>query len=71
MATKKVSFRATVWREGDWYVAQCLDVDVASQGRTREEALSNLKEAVELHFEKPCATEVPEVIEIEAEVYAS
>lgn len=71
MAVKKMNFRATVWREGDWFVAQCLDVDVASQGTTREEALANLKEAVELHFEEPCATEVPEVVEIQAEVYAS
>jgi predicted RNase H-like HicB family nuclease len=71
MAMKKMNFRATVWREGDWFVAQCLDVDVASQGRTREEALANLKEAVELHFEEPRASEVPEVVEIEAEVYAS
>ena len=42
---------ATVWREGDWYVSQCLEVDVASQGGTEEEALANLKEALELHFE--------------------
>jgi hypothetical protein len=36
--------------EEDWYVAQCLEVDVASQGRTIEEALSNLREAVELYL---------------------
>jgi hypothetical protein len=28
---------ATVWREGDWYVSQCLEVDVASQGATEDE----------------------------------
>jgi predicted RNase H-like HicB family nuclease len=49
----KRQFSATVWREGDWYVSQCLDVDVASQGETEEEALANLKEALELHFEPP------------------
>ena len=32
-------------------VAQCLNVDVSSFGSTREEALANLKEAVELYFE--------------------
>lgn len=31
-------------------MAQCLDVDVASQGETEELALLALKEAVELHF---------------------
>ncbi|MDP3063074.1 MAG: type II toxin-antitoxin system HicB family antitoxin, partial [Chloroflexota bacterium] len=32
------SFTASVWQEGDWYVAQCLEVDVASQGASEEEA---------------------------------
>jgi len=49
-------FRASVWKEGDWYVAQCLDVDVASQGESEAEALESLKEAVELHFAPPVAT---------------
>lgn len=42
---------AAVTREGTWYVAQCLEVDVASQGETVEEALTNLQEAIALHFE--------------------
>jgi predicted RNase H-like HicB family nuclease len=49
-------FTARVWKEGDWYVAQCREVDVASQGETEEEALANLREALELHFESPRAT---------------
>ncbi len=49
-------FSAAVWREGDWFVSQCLDVDIASQGNTEEEALANLREALELHFEPPIAT---------------
>ena len=40
----KRPFAATVWREGKWYVSQCLEVDVASQGETEEEALANLTE---------------------------
>jgi predicted RNase H-like HicB family nuclease len=40
-----------VYREDEFIVAQCLNVDVASFGSTREEAVANLKEAVELHFE--------------------
>jgi predicted RNase H-like HicB family nuclease len=55
----KRPFAATVWREGKWYVAQCLEVDVASQGETEQEALANLKEALELHFEAPRATRPP------------
>lgn len=47
---------ATLWREGNWYVSQCLEVDIASQGESEDEALANLKEALELHFEPPQAT---------------
>ncbi|MBI2918656.1 MAG: type II toxin-antitoxin system HicB family antitoxin [Chloroflexi bacterium] len=65
------SFTATVWQEGDWYVVQCLEVDVASQGETEEEALSNLREALELHFEEPRATSAPKVRQVEVDVGAS
>jgi len=60
-----------VWREGDWYVSQCLEIDVASQGRTEEEALENLREALELHLRPPVATILPEVRTIEVEVAAA
>lgn len=52
----KRPFAATVWREGNWYVPQCLDIDIASQGETGEAALANLKEALEFPFEPPHAT---------------
>jgi predicted RNase H-like HicB family nuclease len=39
------------YREDEFVVAQCLNVDVSSFGTTREEAVANLKEAVELYFE--------------------
>lgn len=44
-------FTAAVTHEAPWHVARCLDVEVASQGKTVEEALANLKEALELYFE--------------------
>jgi predicted RNase H-like HicB family nuclease len=67
----KREFAATVWREGDWYVSQCLEIDVASQGRTEKEALENLREALELHLRPPVATILPEVRTIEVEVAAA
>jgi predicted RNase H-like HicB family nuclease len=67
----KRPFSATVWCEGAWYVSQCLELDVASQGETEEEALANLKEALELHFEPPQATRLPDVRMIEVEVGAA
>ena len=36
---------AALHQEEDWYIAQCLEVDVASQGHTIDEALANLAEA--------------------------
>jgi len=42
---------ALVWKEGNWYVSKALEVEVASQGKTKTEALENLKEALELYFE--------------------
>jgi predicted RNase H-like HicB family nuclease len=66
----KRPFAATVWREGNWYVSQCLELDLASQGETEEVALANLKQAIELHFEPPQATRPPKVRVIEVEVAA-
>jgi predicted RNase H-like HicB family nuclease len=62
---------ATIWREGDWFVSQRRDVDIASQGNTEEEALANLREALKLHFEPPVATHPPAVRQIEVEVGAA
>lgn len=43
---------AALHQEEDWFIAQCLEVDVASQGHTIDEALANLAEAVELYLEE-------------------
>ena len=67
----KKPFAATTWREGEWFISQCLEVDIASQGKTEEEALANLREALELHFEEPQATRLPRVQMIEVEVGAA
>ncbi|MEO8412087.1 MAG: type II toxin-antitoxin system HicB family antitoxin [Ginsengibacter sp.] len=44
-------FKNIVWKEGQHYVALCLNVEVSSFGDTKEEALENLKEAIELYLE--------------------
>ena len=49
-----------VYREAEFVVAQCLNGDVSSFGSTREEAVANLTEAVELYFEnEPNSTFTP------------
>jgi predicted RNase H-like HicB family nuclease len=51
-------FTGIIEREGDWYVALCPELDVASQGKTVEEARDNLAEAIELFIEVADPTEL-------------
>ena len=44
---------------------------MAAKGESEEEALANLKEALELHFEPPRATRPPAVRMIEVDVGAA
>lgn len=41
---------AVITKEGDIFVSLCPELDIASQGKTVDEALGNLKEAVELYL---------------------
>lgn len=59
---KKIALKSVVWKEGKNYVSQCLNVDVASFGKTKKEALKKLDEAVELYFED---VKVPKVNKVE------
>ena len=51
---------AIIEKEGNGYVALCPEVDVASQGKTIDEARANLKEALELFFETASREEINE-----------
>ena len=46
---KEISY--VIWREGKYYVSKCLNVEISSFGKSVDEAIANLKEAVELYFE--------------------
>ncbi len=43
--------KAEIYYDGEYYCAKCLDFDIFTQGKTLDEVVSNLKEAVQLHFE--------------------
>ena len=65
----KIILKNVIWKEGKHYVAQCLNVEVSSFGKTKKEALENLDEALELYFEDiktPRVTKVerPEVVKL-------
>lgn len=47
----KTDLKAIVWKEDRWFVAKALGVEVASQGKTKKEAIKNLQEAVDLLLE--------------------
>ncbi len=59
MISISMLFTVIVSREEKHYVALAPDVDIASQGETIEEALANLKEAIELYFEDDDAITPP------------
>ena len=48
---KMKNIKYVVYKEGKYYVSQCLNVDVSSFGETIDEAIASLKEAVSLYFE--------------------
>ncbi|MDD2216757.1 type II toxin-antitoxin system HicB family antitoxin [Syntrophomonas wolfei] len=46
-----IKVTVVVQKEDSWYVAKCLENNVASQGKTIDESLQNLREALELYYE--------------------
>ena len=52
MSVRRYTIQAMIY-PGDQggYVAECLDLAVVTQGRTLDETVLNLREAIELHLE--------------------
>lgn len=46
-----VKFTVIIQKEENWFVAKCVENDVASQGKTIEKAMENLSEAIALYYE--------------------
>jgi predicted RNase H-like HicB family nuclease len=48
-----MNFKGTIIirKEEDWFVATCIENNIASQGKTIDEATENLKEAIALFYE--------------------
>jgi predicted nucleotidyltransferase/predicted RNase H-like HicB family nuclease len=61
LTMQAIDVQTVVFREGEHYVAQCLDVDVSSFGNSEDDALANLREALELYFEDAPADSVAKV----------
>lgn len=44
--TKSMIF---IWREGGYYIAQCSNINISSFGQTKQEALDNFSNGLELY----------------------
>jgi len=49
MKKRIIQFR--VYRGEKYYVAECVDLPIVTQGKTMDELVENIKEAIELHLE--------------------
>jgi predicted RNase H-like HicB family nuclease len=58
-------FHSILWKEGEWYVAKCVEIEVTSQGKTKKEALGNLSEALSLFFNGEAMPQMSHFPEIE------
>ena len=47
----KKMIKSEVYFDGEYYCGRCLDFDVFTQGKTLDELVHNLKDALQLHFE--------------------
>lgn len=65
---KRQTFTASISQEGELFVAQCLEIDVASQGKSEDDAINNLKEALELYLEPPRPTVMPKLRKFEISI---
>jgi len=46
------TFTAIIEKDEDMYTAKCPEIGTASQGKTIDEAIANLKEATELYLKE-------------------
>ncbi|MYI67490.1 MAG: type II toxin-antitoxin system HicB family antitoxin, partial [Boseongicola sp. SB0673_bin_14] len=65
---KTQTFTASITQEDKWFIAQCLEVDISSQGKSEDEAINNLREALELYFEPPRPTVMPKLRKFEVNI---
>lgn len=58
-----MSVKSTVYiqKEENWYVATGIETGVASQGKTIDDTLSNLTEALSLYFEDNTPENSPKI----------
>ncbi|MEK7202747.1 MAG: type II toxin-antitoxin system HicB family antitoxin [Patescibacteria group bacterium] len=74
----KKLIQAHIYKGEKYYIAECVDLSVVTQGKTLDELVENLKEAIELHLEGENLTELDLIpspailvnLELETKIYA-
>ena len=56
--TPQHAIKAIVRKGEEFYVAECVEVAVVTQGKTLDETVANLREAVALHLEGEDLSEI-------------
>jgi len=41
-----------MWQKGKWFIARCPELDIVSQGESKDEARQNLNEVIAIQFEQ-------------------
>ena len=48
---KDINITPIIWKEDSTYISKCAELEIASAGDSHQEALENLREAIELYVE--------------------
>ena len=56
--------KADIYFDGKYWCARCLDIDVFTQGKTLDELVKNLREAVNLHLGRRIRKFQPTIISL-------
>ena len=52
MTSQPTTVKAIIWKEDDMYVIKDAILGITTQGKTIDEAMKNLREAIELYLEE-------------------
>jgi predicted RNase H-like HicB family nuclease len=69
---KKQTLNIVTWKEDNWFVAKFLELELASQGKTKQEAINNLKEALDLYLEDEDTNrlDIPSIKEVATQTFS-
>ena len=63
-----INLTIVIQKEDDWFVAKCIENNVASQGKTMDEAIINLREAITLYYDDEIPPSYPQTFVTSLEV---